>query len=552
MDDFSYIQEIASYYKAHIKPILDGMSDGEATLFGVFVTTLLGGLVWLVKTAIQRLLAKKNKPEFHITDNTTQKEPSQSENTLTHQDQAPITDPQAKYDIFISYRSTQLAWVEVLAHNLKQQGYTVFLDVWELYGGQQFSEKIFAALDNSRCALLLATPEATDSGWVQEEYEYMQNLSEKRQDFHWIPLVLGQFPDFPFLSNIHAVNFADSQPEQYRRAFQYLLCAIQQKPPGSQPYFAGQLKLPNTEPDDIRPLVATERSFVDAIFSYLESSMPVMLLAQSGNNTQHYAQAIKHSAQDRYGKANVLHIFPPASSRADTADCFSRMAKQCNFDENIQESWEWADALRDQIKQGQQTLLLVTGFENGSSTARAELAAELRGLLEEHPFELKLVLIGGNRLAEMKYKDGKMSLLNTLTEMRLPETSLQDMREIYLQRYPQLQIGDNELQAMLDFTGKHPRLLEASLQAKQANEDWKSKLKNGYLPSQLFTRFRNEEDHEALCRLLNNQQLGRYDAWPQDKLLRRLYWANLISHAEGQFVWRGEFIRKTGVELLGC
>lgn len=461
--------------------------------------------------------------------------------------------PQTQYDIFISYRSTQRPWVEILARNLCDQGYKVFVDAWELYAGQNFTRKIFDALDNSRCALLLATPDAAESGWVQEEYEYMFNRSKKHKDFHWIPLVLGQFPDFPFLSNIHAVDFADSSPDNYRRAFQQLLCAIKQKPPGAKAYFKGDLELPEAEPDNIRPLVASERSIVDSIFNYLDSSIPLMLLAQMDSSTQHYAHAIKQTAQQRYGADKVLHIFPPASSRADSNACFKRMAKQAGFPVDIEESWEWADLLRDRLAYGEPLLLLITGFENAPDTVQAELAGELRSLIEEHPLELRLLLIGGKRLAEKKYKDGQMSLLNTLTEMRLPEIGLQDIREIYLQRYPQLQLDDDELQAMLDFTGRHPRLLEACLQAKQMqNHDWQNEICNGLLPSQLYSRFRDESDHAALCELLNQQQLGRYEAWPQDDLLRRLYWANLISHAEGQFVWRGEFIRKTGIELLGC
>lgn len=458
-----------------------------------------------------------------------------------------------KYDIFISYRSTQRPWVEILANNLVAQDYNVFLDAWELYGGQNFTRKIFDALTNSRCALLLATPESADSGWVQEEYEYMMNLSKNRDDFYWIPLVLGEFPDFPFLSNIHAIDFADSQPETYRRAFYCLLSAIEQKAPGNNPYFDGPLQLPEPEQTATRELVEQERSFIDSVFAYLDSSMPVMLLAQMDVGTQHYAQALRQSAQQCYGTENVLHIFPPASSRADSTACFVRMAKQCGFDEGIGESWEWADALREQLEQGQRILLLVTGFENGPDNARAELAGELRSLLADFPLDLKLVLIGGKRLAEMKYKDGRMSLLNTLTEMRLPETGVQDLQKIYLQRYPQLQLDDAELQDLLEFTGGHPRLLEASLQARQVHQqDWQNHLKTGPLPSQLFTRFRSDADHLPLCSLLNKQQLGRYDVWPPDDLLRRLYWANLITPRKGQFVWRCEFIRQMGREMVAC
>jgi hypothetical protein len=261
---------------------------------------------------------------------------------------------------------------------------------------------------------------------------------------------------------------------------------------------------------------------------------------------------LKQSAQQRYGADNVLHIFLPASSRADTQACFSRMAKQCGFDSNIGECWEWADALRERLAQGENILLLVTSFENGPEKARTELSGELRNLLSDHPFELKLILIGGERLAAMKYENGKHSLLNKLEEMRLPEIGLHDTRELYLQRYPDLKVEDKTLQQILDYTGHHPRLLEASLQALQQGIDWQDTLQNGLLPSQLFNRFRDDIDFNSSCALLNKQQLGRYDAWPKNELLRRLYWANLISHAEGQFIWRCEFVCNAGKAVLEC
>ena len=229
------------------------------------------------------------------------------------------------------------------------------------------------------------------------------------------------------------------------------------------------------------------------------------------------------------------------------------MAKQCSFDQNICESWEWADALRDELNQGRSIMLLVTGFENAPDIVQAELSGELRSLLEEHPFDIKLILMGGERLAGMKYQHGTMSLLNKLEEIRFPKIGLQDSREIYLQRYPNLQIDDKTLQAILDYTGHHPRLLETCLQAlQQSDNDWQASLQQGLLPSQLFSRFRSDTDFIPLCNLLNKQELGRYDAWSQNELVRRLYWANLITHAEGQFIWRCEFVRNAGLEVLGC
>ena len=127
-------------------------------------------------------------------------------------------------------------------------------------------------------------------------------------------------------------------------------------------------------------------------------------------------------------------------------------------------------------------ILQKKGLENGTELARAELPGELRGLLEEHPFELKLLVIGGERLAAMKYQHGAMSFLNKLEEMRLPQANQRDVREIYLQRYPGLQLADAQVQTMLDFTGQHPRLLEACLLAlRQGQNDWQTSVRHGAL-----------------------------------------------------------------------
>jgi hypothetical protein len=116
------------------------------------------------------------------------------------------------YDIFISYRTTHADWVETLARNLKAQDYTIFLDRWELIPGQHFPGAIAQALKNSRCAILVASPDASDSGWVQQELQLMINLQNSGSDFFYVPIVMGEFPDMPFLETVQAVDFGDSSP----------------------------------------------------------------------------------------------------------------------------------------------------------------------------------------------------------------------------------------------------------------------------------------------------------------------------------------------------
>lgn len=458
------------------------------------------------------------------------------------------------YDIFISYRTTNILWVEALAKNLQAQGYTIFIDVWELTAGDHFTRKIFRALQKSSYALLIATPEAAESGWVQEEYEFMFNHAKQQADFHWIPVVLGEFPDFPFLENIQMVDFEDSSPEKYRVAFQKLLCGLKKQPPGSSPYFSGELILPSVVgANEYQALDHTQDNFIKDVWDRLDASVPLMILAQADTNTQHYIQELKQSLKQGYPNATLLHLFPPASIRADSAAYFGRLAKQCGLNETVRESWEWADAIREKLEEGQELVLLITGFENGAEDTRGELAGELRGLLISHPYTLKLIVMGSEQLAAAKYQLDKLSFFNDLDEIRLSDVSLQDLRNVYLRRYPSLSSSDETLRAILVYTGKHPRLLEnILLSMKRGNHDWRSSLENSMVLSQLLIKFRNDSDKLLLCDLLQKKTLGRYDAWPQDSLVRKLYWQNLITNCDGQFVWRCTLIREAAQGLLKC
>ncbi|MDD5391643.1 MAG: TIR domain-containing protein [Thiothrix sp.] len=464
--------------------------------------------------------------------------------------------PDFQYDVFISYRFTQRDWAEALAHNLVAQGYKVFIDAWELYGGQHFTQVIEQALKASRCAILIATPEAADSGWVQHEYEMMFSLEKKATGFFFIPVVWGEFPDFPFLETLHAVDFGDSNEAKYREAFQRLLSALQKQAPGSAPYFDGLLKLPVAAAIPAAPvkLAQKQRSFVDDIFTYVDGGMPVMVLAQEGFNTQHYAQALKEKAEARYGENNVLHLFPPASLKASSDQYFARLGKQCGFESNITSSWEWAEALEQRLLDGDELFLLVTGFENGAEDARRDLAGELRGLIEAHPLEFRLVMIGGERLAAMKYEQGAMSFLNKLEEVPLPSVCMEDVRALYLARQGELPVSDAVLAEVLAFSGQHPRLVEACLRAlERGQDDWQAAVMASSLPTQLFARFREAAEQGAMCANLQREELGWYSTWPQDALIRRLYWQNLLrGNDKGRLVWRCTLITRIGKELLGC
>lgn len=456
------------------------------------------------------------------------------------------------YDIFISYRTTYTDWVEALAHNLSAQGYSIFLDRWELEAGQYFASNIDAALRNSRFAILVATPDTSESGWVQQELELMNTLKNDGSDFFYIPIIMGEFPDLPFIDTVQAVDFGDSSPETYRRAFQQLLCGLQQTSPGPEPVFTGALKLPTVTEVVTHLPEQSEQTFLDQAFAKLQMGQPLIILAQADTNTQIYSRALRRRAEVLYGADHTFHMFPPNSSQADGAAYFGRLAKQCDLAGDIAQSYEWADAMMAKLDCGVDIFLLVTGFEHGPDAFRRELAGELRQLIESYS-TLRVVMMGGERLAALKHESGDMSLLNIAEELPIPQLSNRDLYDLFDRQYPQLNLRPEQLHDVLEFTGHHPRLLQYCLQQGADSARTCDKLlRDSPLPMQLFTHFRSEDDRVPLCELLAQSELGRFDIWAQDERLRRLYWANLITGQGADFVWRCEFIRQIGREVLAC
>jgi hypothetical protein len=331
-----------------------------------------------------------------------------------------------------------------------------------------------------------------------------------------------------------------------------LLCGLKQQPPGPNPMFRGELRLPKIDTAERRPLLPSERTFLETVFARPETGRPLMILAQADINTQIYGRALRHQAETLYGADNVFHVFPPNSSRADSAAYFGRLAKQCNLEGDISESWHWAEALSGKLDNGQEVFLLVTGFENGPEESRGELAGELGQLNERYP-ALRVVMMGGERLATLKYASGSMSLLNIAEELPIRQLTHGDLHELFGQHYRQLNLSSEQLQSVLEFTGCHPRLLPYYLQqGADSALACEQVLRESPLSSQLFTHFRAEKDRLPLCTLLAQPALGRFTLWPDNELLRRLYWANLITRRGQNFVWHCEFIRQTGREVLEC
>jgi hypothetical protein len=116
-----------------------------------------------------------------------------------------------KYDVFISYSSTDKAIVLPLAERLGRDGYKVWLDKWNIVYGGPIPKQIDDGLDNSRILLACLSENYNKSDWAQlESYTYrFRDPLNKHQSF--IPLKLDDSPIKGTVKIFKYVNWYDNK-----------------------------------------------------------------------------------------------------------------------------------------------------------------------------------------------------------------------------------------------------------------------------------------------------------------------------------------------------
>jgi hypothetical protein len=442
------------------------------------------------------------------------------------------------YDVFISHKSDCKPWVRVLARNLKEQGYNVFLDEWELVPGKSIVDGLYQALNQSKKGILMATPEAFEAGWVKEEYHQMMIQKQEDKDFVIIPLVLGkEIPDFPFMKDILWVDFRD--PDKYRESFYHLLCAIEGKSLGPDGKFEGDLTLPQQSKEPIKP-GKDELSFVESLFELFFTKQAVVVLAQADRWQGGAKRHILKQAINRFGEKNVLHLVPPFGQTVDINDFFAQLGKQCGFSRDINGSVKLGTVFVERLNEGGMLFLMVSGFENSCQEGQKELAGVLRALNERFQ-NLKILICGGEKLADLYYS-GELSYLNQADIREWPEMTVVDVQRMAKDSCVEQAIDIDEKIAvkLLEISGGHPGVLEIcfNLNAETPNftfEDLMEKLVQSPVMWRLFMPFRKDTvKKEQVCDLLNLEDVGPAQPYIFDCLLKEF-----------------ETLRQVGQHILG-
>src|SRR5579863_2729554 len=84
--------------------------------------------------------------------------------------------PDALTRIFISYAHVDSAFVDRLEADLSRQGFETWMDRQRLAGGQQWRRELQASVERAQVLLVMLSPEAVASQYVQSEYGYALDL----------------------------------------------------------------------------------------------------------------------------------------------------------------------------------------------------------------------------------------------------------------------------------------------------------------------------------------------------------------------------------------
>ena len=98
--------------------------------------------------------------------------------------------PGENWNVFLSYRSVNRAWVLNLYDILCQQGCSVFIDQCALKAGDPLIRRLQDALSTSQSGVLVWSRATEDSEWVAREYETLERLATEKKDFIFVPVAL--------------------------------------------------------------------------------------------------------------------------------------------------------------------------------------------------------------------------------------------------------------------------------------------------------------------------------------------------------------------------
>ena len=125
--------------------------------------------------------------------------------------------------IFISYSHSTPFFAESIKSLLEEKGYSVWLDLADIHGGEAWKNKILRSLQNARIVVVIVTRQALSSQWVAREIEIAKELKR-----FIIPVLMERMDNDKALAKLKISDFQgiDFVNQRKQNAEKALLQAI--------------------------------------------------------------------------------------------------------------------------------------------------------------------------------------------------------------------------------------------------------------------------------------------------------------------------------------
>jgi tetratricopeptide (TPR) repeat protein len=149
------------------------------------------------------------------------------------------------FDAYVSYSRGDADWVHTLAGNLERLDLHVFLDVWELVGGDLLAVKLQEGLAAADAVVFVVSAKSVGRGWTNEEFAAAIAKAAAGQG-RLIPVIYGDVALPEFVASRSYIDFRNlDSPAAYEAKVRELAAAIRGQPRGTRPRAGGGIVPPS-------------------------------------------------------------------------------------------------------------------------------------------------------------------------------------------------------------------------------------------------------------------------------------------------------------------
>lgn len=135
----------------------------------------------------------------------------------------PNTEPQ---QIFVSYAPPDREIAREIVERLRESGLRVWFDEWEIAAGDSLVDKINAGIDSSDLLLVLLSPDAIKSRWVQREWTSALSRELDYRAINVVPAIIRDCEIPRLLADRHYLDLRDNLDAGINRLTQQLGASI--------------------------------------------------------------------------------------------------------------------------------------------------------------------------------------------------------------------------------------------------------------------------------------------------------------------------------------